>query len=78
VILGLDNKNVCCPQPGFSCPNRRVSDFAVFLFQQKTPSRKEEGNFLGGWDDFRTLKWLDLVKAPELLMKQVQSLLSLA
>ena len=31
-----------------------------------------------GWDDFRTLKWIDSIDCPELMMKQVQELLKSA
>ncbi|GAI52914.1 unnamed protein product, partial [marine sediment metagenome] len=32
--------------------------------------------WLAGWDDFRTLKWVDSVKCPELMLKQVEELLA--
>lgn len=32
---------------------------------------------LAQWDDFRTLRWIDSVKCPELLMKQIRGLLQL-
>lgn len=34
--------------------------------------------WLAGWDDFRTLRWVDEVKYPELVVKQVKELLAIA
>jgi hypothetical protein len=31
-----------------------------------------------GWDDFRTLKWINAIDCPELMLKQVQELLQLS
>jgi len=33
-------------------------------------------DWLPRWDDFRTLKWLDSIKCPELVVKQVKELLT--
>ena len=34
--------------------------------------------WLARWDDFRTLKWVDSVKCPELILGQVRQLLQLS
>lgn len=47
---------------------------------QKTKSRDSDPAFcelLARWDDFRTLKWIDAVKCPELMITQVKELLSI-
>ena len=33
---------------------------------------------LAGWDDFRTLRWLDYIKFPQLMLQQTQELLAIA
>ena len=39
---------------------------------------QDSGSRLAQWDDFRTLKWIDEVKCPELVIKQVEELLQTA
>ena len=34
--------------------------------------------WLARWDDFRTLKWIDSIKSPEFLLKQIRELLQSA
>ncbi len=46
--------------------------------KSKTKSRAIDPTFatmLAGWDDFRTLKWLDSINHPELIMEKAQQLL---
>jgi site-specific DNA recombinase len=48
--------------------------------KSKTKSRAIDPTFAGmlaGWDDFRTLKWLDSIEHPELIMEKVQQLLNI-
>ncbi len=48
--------------------------------KSKTKSRAIDPTFaamLAGWDDFRTLKWIDSIDYPELMVKQAQKLLQL-
>ena len=33
-------------------------------------------NWLAKWDDFRTLKWIDEIKYPELILKEAKELLT--
>jgi len=41
-------------------------------------TRTELAEMLARWEDFRTLKWIDEVKCPELMLKQVEELLATA
>lgn len=43
---------------------------------QKAALAPVRTHWLAKWDDFRTLKWIDSVKCPELVIKQVKGLLA--
>jgi hypothetical protein len=42
---------------------------------QKSPKRAKTDILLRGWDEFRTLKWIDVIDCPELIITQVKQLL---
>jgi DNA invertase Pin-like site-specific DNA recombinase len=42
---------------------------------QKSPKRAKTDILLRGWDEFRTLKWIDEIDCPELIITQVMQLL---
>jgi len=48
-----------------------------FLTQKRAKS-PEIAPLLARWDDFRTFKWIDSVKCPELVLKQTKELLAVA
>jgi hypothetical protein len=53
----------------------RVCDFN--LSGEKTKHTSTTGLFLlPRWDDFRTFRWVDSIKCPELIMKQIEELLA--